>query len=70
MRSSNKTPGLPFPVPHHATIWPNGLGFDLGTLEFWQSGGGVRDLDTLTYGVGTNWVTALRDLLDNPKDCE
>lgn len=58
---------LPFPAPANAIRWPNGLGFDVGSLEFWTDAGGVRDLDTGMYGEGMNWVAALADLTANPK---
>lgn len=61
---------LPFPQPVLAKSWPNNLGFDLGNLEFWTDAGGVRNLDNLTYGEGSNWVVALHDLLTNPKQCD
>jgi hypothetical protein len=63
-----KQVGLPFPLPRNSKIWPNGLGFDLGTIEFWNEGG-CRDTWDLKWGAGDNWLSAWADLLSNPKDC-
>ena len=58
---------LPFPPPAHADIWPNALGFNIGPIEFWAHG--ARDLESMTFGRGDNWVEALADLATNPKEC-
>lgn len=65
MKASQR--GLQFQRPVDAIEWPNGLGFDWRGLEFWVEAGGVRDLEALTYGVGDSWVSALSDLVREPK---
>lgn len=67
MKREIKQRGLPFPAPSNADLWPNRLGFDLGGIEFW-CGLGCRDLGAMKYGIGTNWVAALNDMLVNQRE--
>ena len=59
---------LPFPLPRSAKVWPNQLGFDLYELEFWLNRG-CRDYETGKYSESSNWVRALYELINDPRDC-